>query len=169
MNFKTAFTGSAVAVITATTAFAISPTAQAADGCGKGWHWPERQQACAISRGMGQRLVCPSGYRPARRGPIRCVRIFSPRPNYRNIYHVTNVNYGTGYFEQKRGNSRWINWVERNPSGRYTFRETHRAGDTIYLHDPQRHLKVELDLGRGQVILDEAFQRKVLYGITRVY
>ena len=49
---------------------------------------------------MGQRLVCPRGYRPSRRGPIRCVRIFSTRPNYKNIYHVTNVNNGTGYFEQ---------------------------------------------------------------------
>ena len=164
MNFKTAFTGTAVALITAASTLSICPVAQAADGCGRGWHWSVRQQACIISR--HQRLVCPRGYRPTRRGPVRCVRNNSaPRPGYRNVYNVTNVSYGSGYFEQRRGSR----WVERNSNGKYRFHETHRDGGTIYLHDSQRHLKVELDLARGKVVLDEAFQRRDLYSITQVY
>ena len=166
MNFKTALSGSALAIITATSTLGITPAAQAADGCGRGMHLSGYQQSCVVSSRGGQHLVCPRGYRPARRGPVRCIRNnFAPRPNYVNAHNVTRVNYGSGVFKQKRGNR----WIERNSNGTYRFQETHRDGSTVYLKDNNRHLKVELDLSRNQVILDDVFQRKVLYTIVQAY
>ena len=166
MNFKTALSGSALAIITAASTLAITPAAQAADGCGRGMHWSVYLQSCLVSRGEGQRLICPRGYRPARRGPVRCIRSnFAPRPNHVNARNVTRVNYGSGVFKQKRGNR----WIERNSNGTYRFQETHRDGSTVYLKDNYRDLKVELDLSRSQVILDDVFQRKVLYTIVQAY
>jgi hypothetical protein len=101
MNFKTALSGSALAIITATSTLGITPAAQAADGCGRGMHWSGYQQSCVVSNRGGQHLVCPRGYRPARRGPVRCIRNnFVPRQNYVNAHNVTRVSYGSGVFKQ---------------------------------------------------------------------
>ena len=66
--------------------------------------------------------------------------------------------------------SGWRRHLQSPSAGQlFCFHETHRYGSTIYLHDPQHHLKVELNLARGKVVAEEAFERIDLYSITQTY
>ena len=75
------------------------------------------------------------------------------------------MNYGTGVFNQTRGNL----WTEKNRLGIFTFQEIRRDASTIYLKIPNRNIGVALDLRRNQVVLDDFGQRRVLYTITQAY
>ena len=180
MNFKTAFSSSALTVITATSTLAAGPAAQAgiAPSC-----QPFNNARCLAYKVSNPRFLCPREYRavkpeysPTRE--ITCVRdSITPTPNRANIYNITNVSYGSsiriprGAFKMtpRHSDNRLNIWIERNIDGTNTFEEIRRDAGTIYLKDSNRNLNIELNLRRNQVILDGIFQRKVLYRILQAY
>ena len=180
MNFKTAFSNSALTLITATSTLAADPAAQAgiAPSC-----QPFNSALCLAYKVSNPRFLCPREYRavkpeysPTRE--ITCVRdSITPTPNRANIHNITNVSYGSsiriprGVFKMtpRHSDNRLNIWIERNTNGTNTFEEIRRDAGTIYLKDSNRNLIAELNLRRNQVILDGVFQRKVLYGILQAY
>ncbi len=163
MNFKKVLSSSALAVVTAASPIVISPTAQAADGCGAGWHWSGRKRTCVISGIKHPNYICLKGYR---RGQFGCLKdTFEILPRFANAYNISNIFYSTGVFQQRRGRR----WVERNMHGTYRLQETHRNRSTVYLQDPNRRIKVELNLRHNKVILNAAFNRRVLHRIVQAY
>ena len=80
MNFKSALAATALAVISTTSALAISTPAQAADGCGRGWRYSHSYGGCVVKRHRRPVYVPVS----RRYSPIYRRSIY--RPGYRNVY-----------------------------------------------------------------------------------
>ncbi|KZR77881.1 EMI domain-containing protein [Prochlorococcus marinus] len=80
MNFKSALAATALAVISTTSAMAISTPAQAADGCGRGWRYSHSYRGCVLKRHLRPVYVPVSRRYP----PIYRRSIY--RPAYRNVY-----------------------------------------------------------------------------------
>ena len=80
MNFKSALAATALAVISTTSALAISTPAQAADGCGRGWRYSHSYGGCVVKRHRRPVYVPVS----RRYSPIYRRSIY--RPAYRNVY-----------------------------------------------------------------------------------
>jgi hypothetical protein len=74
---------------------------------------------------------------------------------------ATEVDYGAGAFAMA-GAGRWR---ERNGDGSHEFEETGRDEWSVYLLDRSRDVRIQLDLFRREVILDEHGARRVLYAI----
>ncbi len=176
MNFKTAFSGSALAVITAASTLALGPAAQARRLLPPCVLPPFNTARCMANRVSDPRFFCPRGYRAVRpeHAPTReitCVRnSLLPRLNHANIYKITNVDYGNGAFKLtgRRSDNRFNIWTERRFNGARAFKEIRRNSGIIYLKDFNRNLNVKLDLRHGHVVLDDNFQRKV-YQIVRAH
>ena len=81
MNFKSALAATALAVISTTSALAISTPAQAADGCGRGWRYSQSYRGCVLKRHVRPVYVPVSRRYP----PIYRRSIY--RPAYRP-YHL---------------------------------------------------------------------------------
>ena len=169
MNFKTAFSGSALAAITAASTLAVGPAAQA--GIAPRQCIPSNSARCLAYKVSNPRFLCPREYRAVKpeyssTREITCVKnSFAPIPNHTSAYNVTSVSYGTGVFKQAQRNQ----WVEKNRLGTFTFQEIRRDASTIYLKIPNRNIGVALDLRRNQVVLDDFGQRRVLHTITQAY
>ena len=80
MNFKSALAATALAVISTTSALAISTPAQAADGCGRGWRYSHSYRGCVVKRHL-RPVYVPVSHRYS---PIYRRSIY--RPAYRNVY-----------------------------------------------------------------------------------
>ena len=80
MDFKSAHAATALAVISTSSALAISTPAQTADGCVRGWRYSHSYRGCVVKR--HRRAV----YVPVSRRYSPIYRRSIYRPGYRNVY-----------------------------------------------------------------------------------
>ena len=86
MNFKSALAATALAVISTSSALAISTPAQTADGCVRGWRYSHSYRGCVVKR--HRRAV----YVPVSRRYSPIYRRSIYRPAYRNVYRPVYRN-----------------------------------------------------------------------------
>ena len=88
--------------------------------------------------------------------------ITSANPAEINGFAASRIRHSTGAFYNVEPGK----WIEDNGSKSFIFDEVARDEWSVYLHDPNRLISIQLDLFRKEIIYSDSTQEFVLYSIT---